>query len=183
MRSKRNLIVLALTALLLFSCSSLSVVHNNQRDKLVKKAKRQQFMGAIAEIGEGQSIREDVAREKARTDAYKKLAQSVQAKVEGISSAYIVETGTESESHITEVFKDLSNVITNTSIQGVKSIDETILKHKDGYFIVYSLYVITPRSLNKKVMKILSERQPELYSEFIQSATFQDLLKEVEAAE
>jgi len=183
MKKMKKVFMLTLIIAFAVSCSSVSVVHNRQRNKLEKKANRKEFFGAVAEIGEGQSIRQDVAREKARTDAYKKLAQSVKAKAEGISSDYIEEKGVQSQSTINETFRDLSNVITNTEIRGTKSVDEVILKHKDGYYIVYALYIITPKSINKRVIDQLEKGQPDFYDDFIQSKTFQNLLNEINSGE
>lgn len=181
---KKTFIALSLALLLILSsCSTMRVVHNNQRDKLQKKANRYRTWGGVAEIGEAMSKREDIARDKARTDAYIKIGQSIQSRIDGISSLYVKETGDAAEaSEIEDVFEKSAKVIINTTIQGIFAVDETILKQGDTY-TAYMLYAITPRSVNTKLMKEIRELQPEMYERFLLSKTHGDMELEVEQYE
>jgi hypothetical protein len=180
---KKTIIALSLVALLLLtSCSTMKVVHNKQRDKLQKKADRYRVFGGVAEIGEAMSKREDIARDKARTDAYIKIGQSIQSRIDGISSLYIKEEGDDSASEIKDIFEKSAKVIINTTIQGIFAVDETIML-KDGTYTAYLLYAITPRSVNTKLMKEIRELQPEMYERFLLSKTHGDMELEIEQYE
>ncbi len=172
---KKSFIALFLViALLVSSCSTMKVVHNKQRDKLQKKADRYRFFGGVAEIGEAMSQREDIARDKARTDAYIKIGQSIQSRIDGVSSLYIKESGEGADSEIIDIFEKSAKVIINTTIQGIFAVDETITL-KDNTYTVYALYAITPRSINTRLMNELREQQPEIYERFLLSKTYGDM--------
>lgn len=176
---KKTVFVLFLvSALLLASCSSMHVVNNKHRNKLQRKANRYRTFGAIAEIGEGMSQREDISRDKARTDAYIKIGQAIQSRIEGIQSLYIKEVGDQDKSEIEDVFEKSSKMVINTTIQGIFAIDETILVNKQGVYHAYMLYAITPKSINTKLMKELRNLQPEIYERFIVSKTYGEIEEE-----
>ncbi|MFA6618957.1 MAG: hypothetical protein WCT23_07820 [Candidatus Neomarinimicrobiota bacterium] len=176
---KKTIFVLFLvSALILGSCSSMRVVHNKHRDKLQRKANRYRTFGAVAEIGEGMSQREDIARDKARTDAYIKIGQAIQSRIDGVQSLYIKEVGDQNKSEIEDVFEKTSKVVTNTTIQGIFAVDETILINKEGVYHAYMLYAISPRSINTKLMKELRTLQPDIYERFVVSKTYGDLEEE-----
>ena len=180
---KRSFIALFLVlALLVSSCSTTRIIHNKQRDKLQRKADRYRLFGGVAEIGEAMSQREDIARDKARTDAYIKIGQSIQSRIDGVSALYIKEEGEGSESEITDIFEKSAKVIINTTIQGIFAVDETITL-KDNTYTAYVLYAITPRSINTRLMKELKEQQPEVYERFLLSKTYGDMELEVEQYE
>ena len=180
---KKSFLALFLVlALLVSSCSTTRVIHNKQRDKLQRKADRYRLFGGVAEIGEAMSKREDIARDKARTDAYIKIGQSIQSRIDGVSSLYIKEEGDDKASEIKDVFEKSSKVIINTTIQGIFSVDETITLKGDTY-TAYVLYAITPRSVNTRLMKELKEQQPEVYERFLLSKTYGDMELEVEQYE
>jgi hypothetical protein len=176
---KKTFIALFLVfALLVSSCSTMKVIHNKQRDKLQKKADRYRFFGGVAEIGEAMSQRQDIARDKARTDAYIKIGQSIQSRIDGVSALYIKEEGVGADSEITDIFEKSSKVIINTTIQGIFSVNETVTL-KDNIYTVYALYAITPRSINTRLMKELREQQPEIYERFLLSKTYGEMEEEV----
>ena len=181
---KRTVIALFLVlALLISSCSTMQVVSNKHRDKLQKKAKRYKTFGGVAEIGEAMSKREDIARDKARTDAYIKIGQAIQSRIDGVSSLYVKEVGDENASEIQDIFEKSSKVVINTTIQGIFAVDETILLDKDGVYHAFMLYAITPKSVNTKLMQKLRELQPEIYERFITSKTYGDIELEEEMYE
>lgn len=181
---KRTIIVLFLAlTLLVSSCSTMHVVQNKYRNKLQKKANRYRLFGGIAEIGEAMSKREDISRDKARTDAYIKIGQAIQSRIDGVQSLYIKEVGDQNSSEIEDVFEKSSKVIINTTIQGIFEVDETILIDKEDIYHAYMLYAITPKSVNTKLMKELRELQPEIYERFIKSKTFGDMELEQETYE
>ena len=176
---KKTVIALFLIlALLVSSCSTMRVIHNKQRDKLQKKADRYRFFGGVAEIGEAMSQREDIARDKARTDAYIKIGQSIQSRIDGVSALYIKEVGEGSDSEITDIFEKSAKVIINTTIQGIFAVDETITLKGDTY-TAYVLYAITPRSVNTRLMNELRDQQPEIYERFLLSKTYGEMEEEV----
>jgi len=176
---KRTLIALFLAlALILSSCSTTRVVHNKQRDKLQKKVNKYRLFGGVAEIGEAMSQREDIARDKARTDAYIKIGQSIQSRIDGISALYVKEEGVGEESEIKDVFEKSAQVIINTTIQGIFAVDE-VITIKDGVYTAYVVYAITPRSVNTRLMKELKEQQPEIYERFLLSKTYGEMEEEV----
>ena len=180
---KRTLIALFLaTALILSSCSTTRIVHNKQRDKLQRKVNKYRLFGGVAEIGEAMSQREDIARDKARTDAYIKIGQSIQSRIDGISALYVKEEGVGNESEIKDVFEKSAKVIINTTIQGIFAVDEVITIN-DGLYTAYVVYAITPRSVNTRLMKELKEEQPEVYERFLLSKTYGDMELEVEQYE
>ena len=176
---KRSFLALFLIlALLVSSCSTTRIITNKQRDKLQRKADKYRLFGGVAEIGEAMSQREDIARDKARTDAYIKIGQSIQSRIDGVSALYIKEEGQGADSEIKDIFEKSAKVIINTTIQGIFSVDETITLKGDVY-TAYVLYAITPRSINTRLMKELNEQQPEIYERFMLSKTYGDMEEEV----
>ncbi|MBN2780857.1 MAG: hypothetical protein JXR21_02700 [Candidatus Marinimicrobia bacterium] len=178
MKRIKTLMLITIIAMILSSCATLTVVHNKQRDKLMKKANRYRVWGGIAEIGEAKSQREDIARDKARTDAYIKIGQAIESRIDGIAALYVKEEGSDKASEITELFEKTAEVIINTTVQGIFPVDETITLSK-GVYTAYALYAITPRSVNTRLMKELKEQQPEIYERFVISKTSGDLEEEV----
>lgn len=176
---KKSFVALFLIfALLVSSCSTMKIVHNKQRDKLQKKADKYRLFGGVSEIGEAMSQREDIARDKARTDAYIKIGQSIQSRIDGVSSLYIKESGEGADSEIIDIFEKSAKVIINTTIQGIFAVDETITL-KDNAYTIYALYAITPRSINTRLMNELREQQPEIYERFLLSKTYGEMEEEV----
>ncbi|MCK4812884.1 MAG: hypothetical protein KAT14_02995 [Candidatus Marinimicrobia bacterium] len=178
MKKITYLSLILIAGLLLSSCSTMKIVHNKQRDKLMKKEKQYRLLGGIAEIGEAKSQREDIARDKARTDAYIKIGQSIQSRIDGISTLYIKELGSGDDSEIKESFEKIAQVIINTTIQGIFSVKETITLQK-GVYTVYALYAITPRSINTRLMNELKAQQPEIYERFSLSKSYENMENEV----
>lgn len=180
---KTVIALLLIVALLAASCSTTRVIQNKYRDKLQKKVNKYRLFGGVAEIGEAMSQREDIARDKARTDAYIKIGQSIQSRIDGVSALYIKEEGLGSDSEIKDVFEKSAQVIINTTIQGIFAVDETITLNRDGVYTAYVLYAITPKSVNTRLMKELREQQPEIYERFLLSKTYGDMELEVEQYE
>jgi len=181
---KKTAIALFLVVALLFtSCSTTRVITNKHRDKLQRKVNKYRLFGGVAEIGEAMSQREDIARDKARTDAYIKIGQSIQSRIDGISALYVKEEGLGADSEVTDVFEKSAQVIINTTIQGIFAVDETITLDREGVYTAYVLYAITPRSVNTRLMKELKEQQPEVYERFLLSKTYGDMELEVEQYE
>lgn len=181
---KKTVIAIFLVVAILFtSCSTTKVITNKHRDKLQRKVNKYRLFGGVAEIGEAMSQREDIARDKARTDAYIKIGQSIQSRIDGVSALYIKEEGLGEDSEITDVFEKSAQVIINTTIQGIFAVDETITLNRDGVYTAYVLYAITPRSINTRLMKELKEQQPEVYERFLLSKTYGDMELEVKQYE
>lgn len=99
--------------------------------------------GTIAVIGQGQSQREDLARDKARQDGMQKLASALEAEVNGYVKQFKEEIGSDSDSEINDSFQRVNSTLTKSVLRGAMS-KKSKLTHngKSGKESRYEAYVI-----------------------------------------
>ena len=97
--------------------------------------------------GKGQSMDENISRNKADLQAKKVLAQQVETNVKVVTDQYLGETELNNHSEITDKFQSLAREATNTQIADLRKIGEEKYKMPDGAFTTYIAYEIHKRDM------------------------------------
>jgi len=97
--------------------------------------------------GKGESMDENVARNKADLQAKKVLAQQVETNIKVVADQYLGETELNNKSEITDKFQSLAREVTNTQIADLRKIGEEKYKKEDGTYSVYMAYEIHKRDM------------------------------------
>ena len=103
--------------------------------------------------GKGQSMDENISRNKADLQAKKELAQQVETNVKVVTDQYLGETELNNKSEITDKFQTLAREATNTQIADLRKIGEEKYKMSDGTFTTYIAYEIHKRDMYRFMMK------------------------------
>jgi len=103
--------------------------------------------------GKGQSMDENISRNKADLQAKKVLAQQVETNVKVVTDQYLGETELNNRSEITDKFQSLAREATNTQIADLRKIGEEKYKMPDGTFTTYIAYEIHKRDMYRFMKK------------------------------
>ena len=103
--------------------------------------------------GKGQSMDENISRNKADLQAKKVLAQQVETNVKVVTDQYLGETELNNRSEITDKFQSLAREATNTQIADIRKIGEEKYKMPDGTFTTYIAYEIHKRDMYRYMKK------------------------------
>lgn len=177
---------LVLVALVLTSCASNKIQNDaNYKEvadplkSLLAEANTIIEQGGLAAVGEGTSVRRDIARQKARTSAEGELAQLFDRKVEQLRKNFIEEVGQGQRSEINELFSNTQKTLTVKTLTGAQEKNYKILQNNSGQYLCGVLIVLNPEILEKQIEEDLEENK-QLYQRFRSSKAFEMLKKEIE---
>ena len=143
--------------------------------------------GGVADIGIGRSPRRDIAKEKAKVNGQKNLAQIFENKVQNLTKSFIEELGEDTDVEINEAFSSATKSITSKVLNGVISKKTQYVQEKVDGKIVYSCYVlmaIEPGTVNQSLMDEMQVKNKKTYERFRASQAFDemdDAMKDYEA--
>ena len=177
---KKNLILVSaiVIAAILSSCGSAPAPKVTPYAELTKVANGMRKGGAITAVGQGQSKREDIAREKSHTDARGKMSQAMESKVSTLNKSFQEEIGSNDDTEINEAFTSVTKVVSKNILQGAFPEDERMVE-KDGLITIYTLMAIDPATFNKSFLDNMKS-EPKLYERFRASQAYDDLQKEMD---
>ena len=143
--------------------------------------------GGVADIGIGRSPRRDIAKEKAKVNGQKNLAQIFENKVQNLTKSFIEELGENTDVEINEAFSSATKSITSKVLNGVISKKTQYVQEKVDGKIVYSCYVlmaIEPGTVNQSLMDEMGNKNKKTYERFRASQAFEEMdgaMKDYEA--
>ncbi len=92
-------------------------------------------------VGQGDSMDENIAKNKADLQAKKELAQQVQTRLKVVTDQYLSETEVDESSTLNDKFESLTREVTNTQIGDLRKIGEEKYYNGEKYtvFIAYEI--------------------------------------------
>ncbi len=182
MKKLTMLLVAAFTMSLMVSCGgSGATATSSPYNELMKIARDMRKGGAIADVGQGTSKREDIAREKAQTDGRAKIALGMEVKVQALQKKFVEEIGSNEDTEINEAFTSVTKQMASTVLQGAFP-EEERMTEKDGMITIYVLMAIDPSTFNKSFMDEMKSK-PKVYERFRASQAYDELKTEMDAYE
>lgn len=149
---KKPIVFFAFALLLIVGCKSKSI-RGVKIDEPFTGNKYESNSRYFRGTGKGQSMDENISRNKADLQAKKELAQQVETNVKVVSDQYLGETELNNKSEITDKFQTLAREVTNTQIADLRKIGEEKYKMSDGTFTTYIAYEIHKRDMYRYMMK------------------------------
>ena len=143
--------------------------------------------GGVADIGIGRSPRRDIAKEKAKINGQKNLAQIFENKVQNLTKSFMEELGEDVDVEINEAFSTATKSIASKVLNGVISKKTKYVQEKVDGRTVYSCYVlmaIEPGTVNQSLMDEMQVKNKKTYERFRASQAFDemdDAMKDYEA--
>ncbi|MEY3399367.1 MAG: hypothetical protein RL220_1961 [Bacteroidota bacterium] len=176
-----GILILAIASAL-YSCSGNSHLGEKVKEPFTGNAyeSNNRFFRAR---GKGDSMDENIAKNKADLQAKKELAQQVGTRMKVVTDQYLAETQVNSGSELNDKFQSLIREVTNTEIADLRKIGEEKY-FKDNAYVVYIAYEIHKRDMYRymkrqaKLDARLNEAERKAIEEIIDEE-----LKELEAEE
>ena len=143
--------------------------------------------GGVADIGIGRSPRRDIAKEKAKVNGQKNLAQIFENKVQNLTKSFMEELGEDADVEINEAFSTATKSVSSKVLNGVISKKTKYVQEKVDGRTVYSCYVlmaIEPGTVNQSLMDEMQVKNKKTYERFRASQAFDemdDAMKDYEA--
>lgn len=103
-------------------------------------------------VGKGQSMDDNIAKNKADLQAKKELAQQVQTSMRVVTDQYLFDTETINSSEINDKFQSLAREVTNTEIADLRKIGEEKYYNGEKY-TVYIAYEIHKKQMLRFMKK------------------------------
>ncbi|MDD3807770.1 MAG: hypothetical protein PHE86_07055 [Candidatus Marinimicrobia bacterium] len=150
-------------------------------NELMKKSNSIREAGGIAAVGQGQSAREDIARQKAQSNGRQQLALALESKIQVMQKSFMEEIGSATDTEINEAFTDVSKTLASTTLRGVFPEEERMIS-KDGIITIYVLMTMDPATFNQVFLDELQSK-PKVYERFRASQAYEELKQEMEAYE
>lgn len=132
-------------------------------------------------VGKGESMDENIAKNKADLQAKKELAQQVGTRMKVVTDQYLSDKQVNNSSEVNDKFQSLIREVTNTTIADLRKIGEE--KYiKESNYIVYIAYEIHKRDMYRfmKRQAKLDARLNEAERKAIEEILDEEL-KEIEA--
>lgn len=140
--------------------------------------------GGVAAVGQGTSMRQDLAKKKAVTDALGNLAQVFNTKVQRLQRSFQEEIGSTNDSEINEAFSTVTKTLTSQVLRGATPKKVKYMRNKEtGQITAAVVVAIDPKTLNQAILDELQNKKPQLYQRFRATKAYEDLKKEMEEYE
>jgi len=120
-----------------------------------------------------------MAIQKAETQARTNLAQQMETKISNLTKQFQEEVGFDEDSELLQQFTSATKVVTQQTLNGVRSDEKEIVKEK-GIYRAYVLMSLPIGQANQLLMEKIRANQ-NLYTRFRATQAFEDLNKELEA--
>ena len=174
--------LLALTVCIGFTgCKSVPKADSDKTmfDDMQEEVAKITEKGGMAAVGLGDSRNTQLAISKAKMEARKNLAQSVQVKIENLEKSFIEEVGEANGSEMNELFSSATKQITAQELQGTVP---KMQKYEvnDGVTTAYVLMVLNPEIIHNSLK---NSNKPKEYERFRASKAFAELDKEIKEYE
>jgi hypothetical protein len=174
------LVLVALFALAMLSgCGgSKDTATTSPYTELMRMAQQMRQAGALAAVGQGQSAREDLARQKAQNDGRQNLALALESKIQVLQKSFVEEVGSNMDTEINEAFSSVSKTMASTTLRGVFPEEERMVA-KEGIITIYVLMAVDPATFNQSFLDELQSK-PKVYERFRASQAYDELKNEME---
>ncbi len=149
---------------------------------LLDQANEISAKGGVAAVGQGQSSRQDLAREKARTRADALIAEQFNTKVQRMKKDFQEEVGQGDEAEVNELFSVVTKTLTSQILVGAVEKDYKVLK-KGNEYLYGVLKVITPESASMSILDEMQKKKPQLYQRYRASKAFEEMKEEMDKYE
>ncbi len=137
--------------------------------------------GGVAAVGQGTSMRQDLAKKKAVTDAMGNLAQVFNTKVQRLNRSFQEEIGSTNDSEINEAFSTVTKTLTSQLLRGAVTKKVKFMRNKEtGQITAAAVVAIDPKTLNQSILDELQNKKPQLYQRFRATKAYEELKKEME---
>lgn len=130
----------------------------------------------------GESMREQLAINKAKTTAQADISQQIEARVGNMTKQFQEEVGAGENSELLESFTSVTKVVTKTVLSGVKTKEVATFPQKNGSWTAYVLMVLPKAELAAQMMNE-AKKQEVLYNRFRASQAYDELQKEMQEYE
>ena len=136
--------------------------------------------GGVADIGIGRSPRRDIAKNKAKADAQKNLAQVFETSVQNLTKKFQEELGEDADTEINEAFSQAIKITTQKKLNfAMPKKTKYLQEDVDGttMYTCYILMAIEPGVLNQSLMDELKNKNEKTYERFRASQAYDELDK------
>ncbi len=140
--------------------------------------------GGVAAVGQGTSMRQDLAKKKAVTDAMGNLAQVFNTKVQRLNKSFQEEIGSTNDSEINEAFSSVTKTLTSQLLRGAVTKKVKFMRNKEtGQITAAAVVAIDPKTLNQSILDELQNKKPQLYQRFRATKAYEELKNEMQEYE
>ncbi|RPH89145.1 MAG: hypothetical protein EHM72_20740 [Calditrichaeota bacterium] len=140
--------------------------------------------GGVAAVGQGTSVRQDLAQQKAVTAAKGNLAEIFNTKVQRMNKQFQEEIGSENDAEINEAFTTVTKTLTSQVLQGAVTKTSKFFRDKEtGQFSCGAVVAIEPDKVNTSILDELQKKDKKLYERFRASQAYEELKREMEEYE
>lgn len=183
------LLVLAFTLTLFMGCGGgEKMVKNEQLEAYEDPFQDMQDMtnaiidgGGVAAIGQGISLRQDLAKKKAVTDAQGQMAEIFSTKVQKMKKMFVEEIGSAEDSEINEAFTDVTKTLSSTVLKGAITKKVKYMRDKETkQFTAAVVVAVEPNKVNMSIFDEMQNKRPKLYERFRASKAYDELKSEME---
>jgi hypothetical protein len=137
--------------------------------------------GGVAAVGQGTSVRQDLAQQKAVTAAKGNLAEIFNTKVQRMNKQFQEEIGSADNTEINEAFTAVTKTLTSQVLQGAVAKKSKFMRDKDtGVFSCGAVVAIEPDKVNLSILDELQKKDKKLYERFRASQAYEELKKEMD---
>ena len=135
--------------------------------------------GGVAAVGQGTSARQDLAKQKATTDARGGLAEIFNAKVQRMNKSFQEEIGSADDSEVNEAFTTVTKTLSSQVLAGAVVKKAKYYKTESGQFTCGALVAIEPNKVNMSILDELQNKDKKLYERFRASQAYDELKQEM----
>lgn len=137
--------------------------------------------GGVAAVGQGSSVRQDLAKKKAETEARAELAQIFNTKVQNMSKQFQEEIGSADDTEINEAFTSVTKTLSSQMLQGAVTKKAKYLRNKEtGEYLCGAVVAIEPNKVNMSILDELQKKDKKLYERFRASQAYDELKREMQ---
>ena len=137
--------------------------------------------GGVAAVGQGISLRQDIAKKKAVTDAQGQMAEIFSAKVQKMKKMFVEEIGSAEDSEINEAFTDVTKTLSSTVLKGAITKKVKYMRDKETkQFTAGVVVAVEPNKVNMSIFDEMQNKKPKMYERFRASKAYDELKSEME---
>ena len=130
-------------------------------------------------VASAESMREQIAIDKARTSAQADIAQQIEARVGNLTKQFQEEVGVAERSELLESFTSVTKVVSSSTLRGAKVREVATVPQKNGTHLAYVLLVLPKAELAEQMLNE-AKKQEVLYTRFRASQAYDELQKELQ---
>lgn len=104
-------------------------------------------------VGSGESVKDNIARDKAELDAKQRLASQVGTNMKRVADQYLGQTENANSADVADKFQSLVREVMNTSIADLRKFDEEVFYTDDDTYRIFVAYEIKKKDMLKFMKK------------------------------